>query len=70
MTWFSNILSKVGLKGISSTRLASTVVGCVLLAWLYVAFLTGTLPEIPPSVLGLLLVVVGTLGPKPDASHE
>jgi hypothetical protein len=68
MTWLSNILSKVGLKGVTSTRLASVVVGSVLLAWLYVCFLTGTLPDIPPTVLGLLLVVVGTLGPTPNNS--
>lgn len=63
MTWLNNLFSKVGLKGVSSTRLASVVVGAVLLAWLHVAFVTGTVPEIPPSVLGLLLIVVGTLGP-------
>jgi hypothetical protein len=58
-SWLGTLFARISPKGADSRRLAAVVVGVVLLAWAHVAFSTGTVPEIPGSVLGLVALVVG-----------
>jgi MFS superfamily sulfate permease-like transporter len=58
--WLQSLLSGAALRGVTSRRLASVALGTVLLVWL-LAFITATqLPEIPVTVLALLIIVLGT----------
>jgi hypothetical protein len=59
--WLKSLFAGVSLKGVTSRRLASVVIGGVLAAWLNVALRhPEALPEIPATVLLLVVVLLGT----------
>jgi hypothetical protein len=59
--WFKSLFAAGALPGVRSRRLVSVVFGAVLLAWLRAALPAGTLPELPASVLALLVITLGTV---------
>lgn len=58
--WLKSLFASAALPGVRSRRLVSVVFGAVLAAWLRAALPPGTLPELPPSVLALLVITLGT----------
>ncbi len=59
--WIKSLAASSALPGVKSRRLVSVVFGAVLLAWLRAALPAGTLPELPASVLALLVITLGTV---------
>lgn len=59
--WLKTLVASATLPGVRSRRLVSVVFGAVLLAWLRAALPAGTLPELPASVLALLVITLGTV---------
>lgn len=59
--WLKALLTSATLPGVRSRRLVSVVFGAVLFAWLRAALPAGTLPELPASVLAMLVITLGTV---------
>jgi hypothetical protein len=61
IAWLQSLVASATLPGARSRRLVSVVYGAVLCAWLRAALPAGLLPEIPASVLALLVITLGTV---------
>ncbi len=68
LAWLQSLVASATLPGVKSRRLVSVVFGAVLFAWLRAALPTGTLPELPASVLAMLVITLGTVAFDRSAS--
>lgn len=64
MDWIKSLLGSVTLRGVTSRRLASVVLGAALLVWICSFATAIPIPEVPASVLILIIVVLGTSSPS------
>lgn len=60
--WLKALFASATLPGVRSRRLVSVVFGVVLFGWLLVLLgLAAALPELPGSVILLLVITLGTV---------